>query len=85
MIFWVNFKEISGRSKLLNLEENIKQNIPEPDDERSTEPEAVPDSLEQLVDALRENTQLKDVAARAQADLVVQYCAWLCFAAYVHI
>ncbi|MEE2884115.1 MAG: nucleotide exchange factor GrpE [Chloroflexota bacterium] len=52
------------------MEENIKQNIPEPDDERSTEPEAVPDSLEQLVDALRENTQLKDVAARAQADLV---------------
>ena len=30
----------------------------------------MPDSLEQLVDALREITQLKDVAARALADLV---------------
>ena len=70
MIFWASFKEISGRSNQLNLEENIKQNISEPDGEINTESEVAPDPLEQLVDALRENTQLKDVAARAQADLV---------------
>ena len=70
MIFWASFKEISGRSNQLNLEENIKQNISDPDGEINTESEVAPDPLEQLVDALRENTQLKDVAARAQADLV---------------
>ena len=53
------------------MEENSKQNMPESDEDRCTNSEIGTDhSSEQLDNVLRENNQLKDVAARAQADLV---------------